>query len=95
MKGIRGQAGETMASVIGHDRLNDSVLQDGRFGCVPGFKQVAGGSLWRDSRVFGLPLIKIQVKMAQGRQAGRRWAVWPATKSNIFAKLRFSGAGRA
>ncbi len=92
LKGIPIKQGETLASVIGRDRVEvDTVLQDGD-SLRSKIKQVASGRFGVTTEYL-TSADQIQIKMAQGAKPGEGGQLPGHKVSEYIAKLRFSVPG--
>ncbi len=92
LKGIKIKAGETMASVLGHDRVAaDIVLQDGD-SMRSKIKQVASGRFGVTAEYL-ISADQIQIKMAQGAKPGEGGQLPGGKVSEYIGMLRFSVPG--
>ena len=92
LKGIKIKAGETMASVLGHDRVAaDIVLQDGD-SMRSKIKQVASGRFGVTAEYL-VSADQIQIKMAQGAKPGEGGQLPGGKVSEYIGMLRFSVPG--
>ena len=92
LKGIKIKAGETMASVLGADRVAaDIVLQDGD-SMRSKIKQVASGRFGVTAEYL-VSADQIQIKMAQGAKPGEGGQLPGGKVSEYIGMLRFSVPG--
>ena len=92
MKGIKIKAGETMASVLGADRVAANiVLQDGD-SMRSKIKQVASGRFGVTAEYL-MSADQIQIKMAQGAKPGEGGQLPGGKVSEYIGMLRFSVPG--
>jgi glutamate synthase (NADPH/NADH) large chain len=92
MKGIKIKAGETMASVLGADRVEaDIALQDGD-SMRSKIKQVASGRFGVTAEYL-VSADQIQIKMAQGAKPGEGGQLPGGKVSEYIGMLRFSVPG--
>ena len=92
LKGIKLAAGETVASVLGHDRVAADIPLQAGDSLRSKIKQVASGRFGVTAQYL-VSADQIQIKMAQGAKPGEGGQLPGHKVSEYIAKLRFSVPG--